>query len=626
MLHVKPDDTPTVTAGTAPADGSAWGRLVGSLGVEEFANAWLGLQALALDGAVEGLLLCRRDDRAQMLPLAAWRSVGGSASNGAGLQEAAEAAAVQRSGVVRLPKADKHANGPVFIAYPVVADGVPRAVVAFALAQRGEAELRQAMRSLQWGAGWLRFRLNPDGASGTAAAAGSGHALLALDLFALTVEQRNFADACRALATELAVRLACERVAIAERHRDRCRLIAISHSADFDRRLSEMRSIEAAAEEAAEQQAVICCPDLAGGPVLVRRAHEELARVSGNAILTVPVVSGTEIVAVIVVEFAGPGLIEPAVVDLVDGLAAALAPALRHRREADRPILGRVGSAVAQGVRTVVGPRFLAAKLVVLLVVALLAATMLIYREYQVVADGRLEGETLRALTAPLDGYVVSQFHRAGQQVKAGDVLAGLDDRELQIELMRQEATRDQRQVELDKAVADGNRSQVNISGAQVREVDAQIALLQDKIKRAAIVAPFDGIVISGDLSQSVGAPVKRGDQLFQIAPLTGYRVVLHVPEDAIDDTRVGQRGRILLTSLPNQPFALTVTNVTPVTEPRDGRNTFSVEARLGRQDVHLRPGMEGTARLQVAPRSLLWLWSHGFLNWLRLKAWAWLP
>ena len=62
-----------------------------------------------------------------------------------------------------------------------------------------------------------------------------------------------------------------------------------------------------------------------------------------------------------------------------------------------------------------------------------------------------------------------------------------------------------------------------------------------------------------------------------------------------------------------------------------DGRNVFAVEASIdgkggGNAAVPLRPGMEGVSKVTVGQRSLLWIWTRGFVDWLRLALWSWLP
>jgi hypothetical protein len=60
-------------------------------------------------------------------------------------------------------------------------------------------------------------------------------------------------------------------------------------------------------------------------------------------------------------------------------------------------------------------------------------------------------------------------------------------------------------------------------------------------------VADFDGVVVLGDLSQSLGSPVEKGQVLFEVAPLNSYRE-LRVDERDIAEVAVGQRGPLLLT------------------------------------------------------------------------------
>ena len=61
---------------------------------------------------------------------------------------------------------------------------------------------------------------------------------------------------------------------------------------------------------------------------------------------------------------------------------------------------------------------------------------------------------------------------------------------------------------------------------------------------------------------------------------------------------------------------------MTPVSEVVDGRNVFEVEARLLDARDALRPGMQGTAKLDVGNERLLWIFTHDAVDWLRLQLW----
>ena len=100
-------------------------------------------------------------------------------------------------------------------------------------------------------------------------------------------------------------------------------------------------------------------------------------------------------------------------------------------------------------------------------------------------------------------------------------------------------------------------------------------------LARSQVKVPFDSVVVSGDLSQSVGRPVSRGDALFEIAPLDRYRVTLAVPEADIRLVKLDQKGELLLSAFPDDTFSFAVTSITPISHPSDGVNGFEVIGSL---------------------------------------------
>ena len=131
---------------------------------------------------------------------------------------------------------------------------------------------------------------------------------------------------------------------------------------------------------------------------------------------------------------------------------------------------------------------------------------------------------------------------------------------------------------------------------------------------------------MSGDLSQRIGAPVERGELLFEIAPLDDYRVVLQVDERDIADVSEGQKGEVVFASLPDGAFRR---RRRQDHAGRAGRRTasnfFRVEAQLTEASPRLRPGMEGVAKIAVDERR----WSgsgRALVDWLRLASWRWMP
>ena len=237
-----------------------------------------------------------------------------------------------------------------------------------------------------------------------------------------------------------------------------------------------------------------------------------------------------------------------------------------------------------------------------------------------------MEGIVQRAISAPFNGYVTEAQFRAGDLVGKGETIAHLDDRELRLERIKLTSQREQFRRQQRQAMAEHDRAQTEIVGAQIVQSEAQLELVEEQLSRARLVAPFDGYVVVGDLSQSLGSPVERGEVLFEVAPLDGFRVVLEVDERDIADVVVGQSGQLAVASMPGERFAFTVSKITPVNEAKDGRNFFRVEALLDSEIGRLRPGMEGVGKILVEERKLIWIWTHSLVDWARLTLWSWMP
>jgi multidrug resistance efflux pump len=250
----------------------------------------------------------------------------------------------------------------------------------------------------------------------------------------------------------------------------------------------------------------------------------------------------------------------------------------------------------------------------------------LVQIDYRVTAKTVIEGEVQLSAVAPFESFVVASYVRAGDTVKQGQVLCLLDDRDLKLEQQKWASERDQHARKLREAMANHEMSDVQVLSAQVQQAEAQYALVTDRMSRVQVTAPFDGVIISGDLSQLIGSPVELGKQLFEIAPLESYRVILQVDETDMRHVQMGQQGQLMISGIVGEPIPLKVSKITPMATAKDGKNFFRVEASLDRVPLHLRPGMEGVAKVSVGDRRLWWVLTHTFTDWLRLTLWNWMP
>jgi hypothetical protein len=566
-----------------------WRRLGGAASMEEFAAAWLAVAGSSLH-ADRGVMVARRGESERYAPVAFYPE---GEPCGPFLADAAERALYDRH---PLTIVDGDRLG---IAYPVALQGRTEVIAAFEWSQAPDLPRESLLRQLQWGLPWIEARLAP-AASAAPAAGAAPSALRALQGM---LASKGFVDAARAAATELAQLFSCERASVGVASDGRAALAAISNTAQFDSRLALPRAIELLMEEARRSAAPLLRP-AADGP--------------GHALC---IASG---ILVFCLERAAP--FENRDVREAESACAALAPALALHHEAELPLRLRAERRLRYAWRHWLGPDAGRRRHVAIAALAVLAVLASAKGEFRVTGDAALEGSVRRVMTAPFDGYIVSSQARAGDQVKKGAPIAALDDRDLRLERIRWAGQYAQYARQLQDSSAKHERGQMQILQAQMTQAEAQVQLLDEQLRRARISAPFDGLIVTGDLSQSVGAAVRKGDTLFEITPLTGYRVVVQVDEGDIASVAAGQTGTLLLASIASQSFPITVTAVTPVAKAKEGRNAFRVEAALEGPVERLRPGMEGVAKIETGSRNLVWIWTHRFTNWLRLKAWSLWP
>ena len=342
---------------------------------------------------------------------------------------------------------------------------------------------------------------------------------------------------------------------------------------------------------------------------------------------TVPLMHAGRAIGALTLERGAGQRFDPPTLELLEGLAAMLGPLLALRLDQGRSLTSQAASRAQGFWSRLVGPSHAGLKFGAGLLAAAVLFLIFATGEYRVGAEARIEGKVQRTLTAPFQGFVREAARRAGDTVKQGELLARLDDRDLRLERARLDSQRDQQGRQYREAMAKRDRALARIVSAQLEQSQAQLSLIEEHLARTEVVAPFDGVLVSGDLTQMLGAPIERGQAMFEIAPLDEYRVVLLVDEHRVADVRSGQRGELVLSSNPGQHFPILVQKVTPVSSARDGRNVFRVEAQLETgADPRLRPGMEGVAKVTVENRRLAWIWSREIVNWVRLKLWAWTP
>jgi RND family efflux transporter MFP subunit len=616
---------PAPTGSITYLEPALWQQLVDAETDRDFCLSWLRLQCRLIDEVHQGVVMMGPADAGPFLPMASWPE---QLPLPQVFDNVVQRVLRERKGVVVRFQADLPEAIPdrFHLGYPVKVDNRLHGVVALDIAHRKPEGLQSVMRQLQWGAAWLENRILRKQVGPVEHA--QEQLTTTLDLAARALQERDSQGAAMACVTELATRLACDRVSIGFRKQEFIEVAALSHSAQFGGQLNLLQAIGRVMDECCDQGRPVLYPAAETGQGTIIRAHAELAvQHKSAAILTIPLFApgGSHYGAMTFERGVGPPF-ELREVELCQAVGALLGPILEEKRRNDRSLPTRLRDSLNAQLHKLWEPGHAAVKVSALTLAALAVFFAFAKGDYRVTAKTVLEGEVQRAITVPFDGYVEEALVRAGDVVRAGQPMARLNDKDLTLERLKWASLKEQHQLEYYKALAGRDHAAAKVYSEQANQAAAELRLLEQQLERARIAAPFDGVVVSGDLSQSLGAPVARGDVLFEVAPLHSYRVMLDVDERDIGALAVGQPGTLVLNALPDQDLPFTVEKITPVSIAREGINYFRVEASLQEPSERLRPGMEGYGKVEADRRHLLWIWTHPLIDWLRLWAWKWTP
>jgi len=601
-----------VTTGTQPAEALATNA---APGLTE--QGWLERQCRII-GARAGLVV--RRDGPDYRPAALWPALASAEP----MLELVERAFLEASGLFGELPAGTAEQRLFGIAWPVRQQGEVTAVAALAVAAPNEAALAPLLRQLEWGAAGLALLLEQAVAREERARA--GRLAGSIEALAEVLEHPGHEAAALAFVTEVANRTGAERVSYGRLRRGRMRLLSLSHSAQFGRKMNLVRLLEQAMEEATDQRATIAFPAAPAPGAPIHLAQERLAQEEGRqAVASIPLYRDGRPIAALTLERPAERPFGAAELAWLESLGSLAAAAIEEKRLNDAILPAKIWASVRGWLSKLLGAGHVEWKLAGIAFLGLVLFLGFASGTYRLSATATLTSRSQQAVTAPYEGYVRAAPLRAGDRVAAGGLMVALDDRDLLLERLRLIGELARIEAQTQRAVAERDRARSNILAAEREQASAQIALVQQQLERARITAPFAGLVASGDLSQRLGSLVQKGEVLFAIAPTDEYRIDLQIRESRIADVTVGQRGRLFLSALPDRGLPFTVHRLTPRVVTEEGRTHFIVEALLDeRPDAALQPGLQGVGKVAIGEAPLAMIWSRDLREWLRLVIWSW--
>ncbi|MDI6809473.1 MAG: efflux RND transporter periplasmic adaptor subunit [Candidatus Eisenbacteria bacterium] len=204
-----------------------------------------------------------------------------------------------------------------------------------------------------------------------------------------------------------------------------------------------------------------------------------------------------------------------------------------------------------------------------------------------------ISAEDETGVVAKVGGVVKQIVVEEGQYVKAGDILARLDDEKISVLLAQARANLD-RLKNVYKRNADLHKQ--NLVSTEVYQ-DSQYEYEQQKaayeiteldLKYTSIRTPISGVVAERLIK--IGNMVLPNQTVFRVAGLNPLIAVLHIPERQLSKLRAGLPVQLNVDATSGERFTGHVKRISPVVDPSTG--TVKITVEVGDPSRRLRPGM----------------------------------
>jgi len=225
---------------------------------------------------------------------------------------------------------------------------------------------------------------------------------------------------------------------------------------------------------------------------------------------------------------------------------------------------------------------------------------------------------------AGVDGVVKDVRVREGQFVKRGSVLADLEDWDYRADLAAAEGKYEEAMATMNRALAQNDGT---LAGNEQRKVDylrAEVMRARERLDRASITTPIDGVVTTPSVESSVGRRLVHGDTFAEVIEVSPVTADVAISEQDAALLCTGEQASIKLESFPLQTFRGEVTVVSPQSQVQADRRFFVARVRVPNSDAAIRPGMQGQGKVSVGWHPAGYVLFRGTAMWVWGKLWSW--
>lgn len=441
-----------------------------------------------------------------------------------------------------------------------------------------------------------------------------------LELFNIIIHKEDFNLALLTLVNEIAFRFHCSQVSIGWVETKKVVTKAISSVESFEKNSDVINLLENLFEETLLQEEILIYPSKDKSLALYESEIYYNYR-KASQIVSIPIYYKQEICGVIVCEMIDK-LMTKEDINLINLSVNQITPWLKNLQYNQESLIKKSSRKAINFFENTLSVKYTGLKFIVASLLFILLISLVVKVDYKVDGIASVETDLITYITAPYDGIIENINKKEGDDVLKDDLLLTLDTNELKLKANESKANILRYAQEAEKARATYSLADMKIALSKKEEAEVSLNRVDYYISQSMIKAPYDGVVVEGDYTKLIGAPISKGDVILKVAKLGSMFLRIKVNERDIDGIK--QSGKFIFLSRPNLSYNIKIDKIIPVAQvDKSEGNVFVIKAFIEeKEESWWRPGMSGIVKIDAGEQTIFWIATHKLVDFIRIYLW----
>ena len=357
----------------------------------------------------------------------------------------------------------------------------------------------------------------------------------------------------------------------------------------------------------------------------VAKFKHYFAQTGMRGFYAMPLIDDTGRVGVLALESSDPDFLGPAHIEILQVLASQATVALRNAQMYKEvpfisflePVLARKRRFMAMEKR----------RRTLIIGAAAIVLIFLIAFPFPLRVDGEAVVTPLRRVQIQPEaaGVVYRVLVHEGDHVRAGDVLAEMENWNSRYSLAEAQARHESALLQMNHALAVNDGSTAGAQQVQADYWQAELSRAQEVLDKSKLRSPIDGVVATPRVDSFAGKKLALGDSFAEVVDTSRVIVDVAIDDDDAGLLRAGQAAAIKLNSYPTRTFHGQVLLVSQKAESVHETPVFYARVAISNGDGVLRSGMEGRGKVKVGTYPAGYVLLRRPSIWVMSKLWDWM-